>query len=431
MERGFEHEAAGTQVVSAADLRRPARALMLANVVANLIGLASGIALARALGPDDRGEYQVAVLCYGLLPVVLGLGLSTLTANSDPALPRPLHSVLRVCLLLSAGGALASAVLGASFHLRLCALATLTIGALGFMSLDVYHGIFRRHRRYEQLVWMRLIDGGGTSVGIVLLFASGFLSVEGATIFLVFPALALVALLARDVERLAASEEVRPRASGELRATYGANVLRTTGMYSDQIAVLVVLSHRELGIYALAFALAHQLMVIPAGIIALGPEAARRDTADGGIRVQRAVRWTVALGIASSVACLLFGRWFFATIFGDGFTEAGVVASVLLFGVALQGASSILEVAVQANGAPHYAIRARVLGHMFGIAPLLFFLVSPTVQAATLISLGISSATFCILALHYSGLSRRPVWQMLNPLPDKVAFRTLLKLARR
>lgn len=403
-----------------ARLASGARDLIATNLLANLLGLASGVCMARGLGAEGRGTYQIALLYWGLCPGLLTLSLGTmLAARPEPSLQRGWF--LRQAGFFTAAGCLLAAVLPALTSLDGRQALLLAAGAPGFMTTDLVAGRLRQRGDFRNLAVFRLVDTGGGAALIVGLFASGLLTVDSAIAALTGST--ILAVLAVSLRLNLSRHHVPIRLPlRQVVTVHSATVLRILATQGDLVLVAVLLGQADLGRYAVAASLAAQFGILPA---AIAPVMFRSDLrSDGSTKhAEAALQLLGLLAGLGAVACLLLGPSFFTNVFGPGFRDAGAVASLLVVSAGLAGMVLVLEAVAVARGYPSLTLTSRLQS----IPILMLFAVLlvkwPDPRVAALGPVATNACSLTILLRTSTSLGLLDVRRLLKP-------RTLSKSVR-
>lgn len=359
------------------------------SLTANVVGLGSGICLARALATHGRGEYQLATLYWALVPGTLCLSLSTLIAAQAPDLGSSRGWYTRRGLAFVAIGFLVALALAPLDLMPSRVLLILGLGALGYMVSDLVQGRMRQLGDFRSLARFRLIDMAGSSALIICFFLAGRLSVATATFALVATTAAAV-FWSLPRLHLRRDGDVPALAATAIRSVHGATLLRIVTSWSNQLAVVAVLGTSSLGVYAVAGSVAAQFAILPAALGTVGFAAATRDTVDAGRRLERTLRVLISTAALGAIGVWLVGPTFFSAVFGHAFTPAGHVAALLTLNAACEGSLLVMENYLIVRIGPSVALRNRLIGLPSLALSAPIFLVTESLFAAALIPIGMN-----------------------------------------
>ena len=354
-------------------LRRGGIQVLISNLGANVLGLASGICMARALGSSGRGLYQYAALYWALVPGISCLSLGTLIAADARAGPSSLSWYRRSAIRFTVIGVVVAPIMWLVGPLRWPMVLVLALGAPGYMTSDLAQGRLRQRGMFDRLSWFRWIDMGGSSVLIVGLFVSGHLTVLTATVALVATT---VVASGGSVSGLGLRRNApRPHVErGTVGLVHGSTLLRVLTSWTDQLTVGILLGQAALGVYAVAGSMAAQFAVLPAAIATIGFKASQKDESDGGRRLVASLRITAWAAVGGIGITAVVGPGFFDVVFGREFRSAGYIAAPLVVSAGLAGMLMVMETYLISLQHAGLAIRGR-LWSLLGLAVTVPFVV--------------------------------------------------------
>jgi len=409
----------------------------LGSLLALLFGVAVSILLPRVLGPEARGEYQLAVKVAGLVLAVAQWGIPEvlLQALADRRVSQ--GALIGTSLVLGVSGALVVAVaLAAAYPLvqdNLLrgvepVLLVLTLGGsavslIGLLSrrfiqlggrVDVYNGL----------------DIGRTALFLVLVVIGGVLIPQqalGPTVAWLVGEVALAAVATTFLWRkthATTTWSVQPGLGREL-ATAGAPIqFGLLGMFIGSEGGAFVLNASldvsAVGIYSVALSVSRLVLQISVALrTALQPRllANERDSAAMTARVTRhGLLWMVTIACGLALGSPLAGF-----IFGRDFSAVGPILVILLPGMVAYGVWQLLA---------SHLLRIGRRGFLAWVA-WLFGVTSMLLQAVGAQAFGLAGAAFGLSAAYllatlvvlvaFVRLSGRPVRELL-PAPGDLAF---------
>lgn len=363
------------------------------NALLMLMALITGPVQARVLGAEGRGEIAIVLTVLMLGPVLLDFGLSDYVAR-ERARGRSLGTVLGTTLPLAITFSLIGVVLAAPLssllgqdrpvveqYVRITLFAT-PIWVIGWMLI----GAARGEQRWSILYWQRAVTAITSAAAVVGLALLGMLTVESMAI----------AMLAITIPHIAVSLPILRRAGPwrfqrELVApalAFGSRswvtLISSQSNYRlDQLVMAVVVSSRELGLYAVAVGL---VSVLSSFVTAVSLAVMPRVAQEGAQSVPRIVRVS-ALALASGLAGIaLLTPVVVPLLFGAEFNDAVPIVGVLLLGALCIGISQILGSALQGHGRPQDAMRPQLVGLLITIVGLALLLDSFGALGAALVS---------------------------------------------
>lgn len=242
------------------------------NIGRGVIGFASGIIVARALGPLGRGEYSAVTTSALILVMLAAVGMPSALTQARAKVGRSIAELYSASVLVAAAGAVLTLVLGAAFYLvagsrvlRLSQPADLVWVAIVLAPLLVLN-----HWTAVAYLEDRIKEFGLASIAGALFFLgsvaiarlAGQLSASLAIALWAVASILPLAVMVRR-RRLQISPGLREVAVGLIRFSLRANVATLALILVWRVDVLLVdwqRGLRELGLYSVAVALAEILL---------------------------------------------------------------------------------------------------------------------------------------------------------------------------
>ncbi len=338
---------------------------------ATVIGMGTGVVIARFLGPEGKGMFTLALLAPGILQLVLNGGLASANVYytgsrrlspgvimAQALLYTGAATVLAGCaaFALHAHGLPALAFPGVPEKALLAACLVFPAGLLSGYFLAILRGRMRLGSVNAVEVLASLL-----TLCFALLFMAGAgMGLMGAVFAHVLARSAVAALAVR----LAWKEAGPPgpwRDRAALRALLGygfkawtTNFLQFFNYRLDFLVVNFFLGPAGTGIYSISSRMAELLWRFPsaAGFVLL-PSAARKGPDHEGL-VRRAFKANLAITLAGAVFLALAGRPAIVLFYSSSFSGAYLPMLLLLPGVALSGAGRVLTTDLAGRGLPQY-----------------------------------------------------------------------------
>ncbi|MEH3154966.1 MAG: lipopolysaccharide biosynthesis protein [Gordonia paraffinivorans] len=364
-------DASPSRRAAARKLNSPLLITMSRMVVLGL-GLVTAPVLARTLGPGDRGDYAALVAVLAITPVVAGLGVP-MALRRRAALGRDPDATYRtiyrwapsVVVLAVVVGALIASTL---FHHLDRVEQWLLVMCTGVGSLFVYvlcvQSILMVEHRFRGIAVLQGAQGLITSIGILVLWAAGAMSVMALEIlFVVATSTAIVCALLQRV-----SPTPRGRAARALPllresiAYLGTQIADTATPAAPVIVVFALLDSTQAGYFSVAMTISSVPVAVAYAIgSAVYRGAAVATDSERPATVIRAVRSAVicAIVVCGSIMCvtplglpILFGRSFEAAVpaalvmtLGAGFALVSYVCMQVLAASGRAGVMTVWQVA--------------------------------------------------------------------------------------
>lgn len=361
-----------------------------------LAGVASGITLARSLGPQGRGELAVFILWAGILSLLGDLGLGfALCYQAGKGVDR-IDDLWTIAII---GGSAAGAVFGLAGWLTLphfveslrtpaaqvdLAIAILSVpvilvnGAEGYLLLG-------RNLLHDY-------NSSRIATSVSYLIAVGYVAIIAPTVHNF-----VLAYLAGQAAGLGwctllVARRLRPRFHFNRRivpgiVSYGikaqmASIAAQTNLRADQAVMSVLLTPTQLGLYVVAVSIAGVLSPLMNAItIVILPRAARSASNEGAaILIARHVKLAGIIAIPAVFAGLFVMPWILPAFFGRGFAAAVGCAQILLFASIFQGFDALLGNGLRGLGRP--GLPAAAEGAGMAVTLLLLLLLLPRLGIA-------------------------------------------------
>jgi O-antigen/teichoic acid export membrane protein len=403
--------------------RRSVRERLLAPVgfdalvlVANLV---TGVIVARALGPDGRGELTAILIVTQMAGWIFSLGstegITFRLARHPEDGARLLGSWLAVSVPLSiaaiGGGELLLPVLFAAqteSTLDLARIYLLTV------TLQIIHGVVTAILLGDQDFYFfnftRVAAPALIGLAYVCLLLTDGLSVESAVIVNAgATAAALTMAATRAVRRHGLDGPDLPL----LRTTiwYGlrAHSGALTGLVNTRVDLLVVpafLSAGSVGLYSVATNVT-SIIITLTGTAALFvfPVAARRREMSAAT-VIRTVHAIFAIGLTIAIALAILAEVALALVYGSEFRDAATALRLLLPGSVLYAAAVALWSGLLAADRPFLSTATEGTGAVLTVAGLLLFLESGGITAAAVVSTCAYATVFAMSLVLYRRVAK-------------------------
>ncbi|MEX5719288.1 hypothetical protein [Geodermatophilus maliterrae] len=370
-----------------------------------LAGLLSGVLLARELGVVGRGDYSRVQVLYVLAPHLLSLGVPLALLPRSAAGPEPRIVLLHVVLAWTALAGLGLVVITPSSASYVVALLMIGPVLVGWSE-----SFLVRSARETWVQPLRTVDVVSSSVAITVVGLLGTLSIEVAVVCLFLPTVAMrvpIVVWLRHGLR-------GPTHAGRSLYRHGAarlwprELLGAVGFHADLIAAMLLLSPRELGVYAVASAIGRLGM---APYHAFYGESLRSVASGSALRVTllRLVPVPTGMSLLGVAGLVLVGGPLVSLVFGEQYASAGPLAAALLAAFACGGLASLLETLITAGLPAAASVRPRLVSLLAGcgVWAAAYWLDLGLVGVV----LGLAVTNVLVLTLTAFDLSRRsPAW---------------------
>jgi O-antigen/teichoic acid export membrane protein len=377
------------------------------NIGILLLGFVTGPLQARALGPAGRGNLAAILLPLTLAPTVLSLGLGTYIVREAArgrhlgALAGSVGSLLVLIGVVAAmaGPSVASLFAGGRhvvYVYVLIGFALMPISMASWVLIDMANGL----ERWRSLVYSRVIPPLVSVVGIIVLYATGTLTVATAALIsmagglvAVVPLLGVAKGIGRPrFERAMAGESVR----FGFRAWLG-GLGSLANVRLDQILMTRLVAPQELGLYVVAVTVSGFFVnpVVSAMTSALAPRFAQGEPQ----LVARVVRTTI-LGVAVMGAAVAVVTPVLVTVlFGGEFHDSISLAWILILGSVPLAGVSVLSSALTIGGHPGFSAVSELVALAITVPALIFALPRYGATGAAVVSSTTYAINFAFLGV--------------------------------
>lgn len=408
------------------------------NVAVAVLAFANVLVIARALGPEGRGDVALLTTIALLSAALANLGVQQANVNFASRSPelRPALTANSLLLSLVLGGVAIAAVAGfiavvpqargdADASLLWVALAVIPILILGTYLQDLVLADYEFV--LANAAWL-LAPAANLGVNLVLAGAGRLTTGAAVVAWALAQSAATALLVARVVLRPPAlthpDAALARRMLGFGVKTHPGRIMMYGNFRLDQWIVGAVSGSRELGLYSIAVAWAEVLFFLPTSLVRVQrPTLARLTRGAAGARAALAFRASLLLTAAIVFGLVLAAPLLTASIFGEEFRGAADDLRILALGGFGVVALKILGNAMTAQGMP--------LREMSGIAAafvatmLLDVLLIPPyggLGAAIASAAAYAVGGVAIAALFWRMFDRTA--KELVPRPDDVAWLT-------
>lgn len=377
------------------------------NGLVMLLAFVSAPILARALGPDGRGNLQAILLPVTLAPVVFGLGLGTYVtrqAARGKSLPVLLGSVGPLVLSLGIVAALLGPAIAALFAGGRDVVYTYVLVGFLLMPLSLLSLLLQNFatglERWTMVVMARVVAVVMSTIGIVVLFLLGELTVASTAIVMlaagllsVVPVLPLV----RELGRPRFSREVaRESIPFGLKAWVG-GLGSVANVRLDQVLMIRFVEPRELGLYVVAFTVS-SFFISPV-ISALSAGMMPRFASSEPALVARVLRTTIAGVAFVSAVIAVAAPLIIHVLFGGEFADALPMTWLLLVATVPLAGVTVLSTALTSSGYPGFSAGSELVTLLVTVPCLLLTLSTHGAIAAAAISIVAYGAGFAWLLI--------------------------------
>jgi len=389
-----------------------------------VIGVGTGMITARALGPHDRGLFQMLVLLPTMLSNFAKLGIPQAAVYSMRRRGADASTVVSNALWFAVVLGLLMALV--CYAGREWLLARVIKGApesalipmlllLPFVLMQVYLlGIVQAMERFREYNFQQVVPNVLALVGmaVVLLWLHGGLL--GAVLTQAAIVVFVTVWLAVRVHRLAPIRwRYDPALGREMLAFGGKSYVQTLAatlhLRIDQYMIGYLLDPTQVGLYAVAVNLTNLLLRVPDALgTVLFPRLAGASEERAHAATAQVSRLTIALVVAGCIGFLVFGPFAIPLLFGARFRGAIAPMLVLLPGIVMMSLYLILSRNFTSRNRQQINIVAAALALGINIGSNLWLIPHYGIvgaAASSCLSYGVAALVLLVAFLRESGVS--------------------------
>ena len=386
-----------------------------ANGVALAANLLTGILVARALGPQGRGELTAIMILPQVLGWVFAMGCAQAVSYRLARAPEEGPSLFSTWLLMLSVLGIVAIVIGEallptlfdaqSTDARAAARVYLLLVLLVLFA-ELLNGMLLGRGDVLFYNLMRIGWAGGVALAYVILVAVGSFTVvialvASAAVSAVLTVVTLVRVIGQVGLGPPSAALGRSSLSYGVRA-HGANVSGLVNQRLDLFIIPAFLSASTIGLYSIATNVSFIVITIAGAIsVIVLPAAARRDPEAGNRLVIASLHVTLLLGAAMAAVFALGADILLPLIYGSGFEGSALPLRLLLPGAVLYAGAGILWSGLYAANRPLTATVTQVPGLVVTIAGLVILLPSNGIEAVALVSTVSYSLVFVTALVLY------------------------------
>jgi O-antigen/teichoic acid export membrane protein len=398
-----------------------------------LVNLATGILIARVLGPSGRGALTAVLAVPPVVAWVFEMGcVAAVTyhqARRPADAPRLVGTWLVICLPLAIAGTVAGWLLlphllaAQSEH-------TLTLARLVMLALtitfvaDLMNGVVLGDQDFGFYNGLRVLQPLAVAVTFGTLWVVGALTVSSAVAATVaVTAGATVALSFRVLRRHGLGRPSRAIARTTLWYGVRAHSTSTAGIVNTRLDVMIIpafLGAASVGLYSVATNVSWMVASVSASLGSIVFPAAAARGLEGRYTVVKSLYATLALAIVLAAAIAAIAGVAVRLVYGADFAGSVTPLRILLIGTVLYAAGSVACSGLYAVNRPFTAALAQFTAAAVTVAGLLLFLRSGGIEAAAIVSTVAYGLVFVLAVVLYrrtAGLT----WRELVPAPSVMA----------
>ena len=383
--------------VDSKSLLHNAGKVLSSNLIRTLIGIASGVLLARYLGPDQRGQLGALMVVPSMLVSLLNLGIRQSVVRELGKQDFPAKHIVRTVVVMSfwlsvvavAVGFLVFSVFYATEPLLFILLATSVTPAIlttslfsGIMLANNSIGVYSRIRVYPQT-----LQFAGVLI-LVVLFAfkiTGALVAQVVAHYLV-ACYAMLWLMGQSKDNGGFRFDIARRLTS-VGLVYAIALFSLALNYRVDIILLRHYSTMsQIGQYTIGVGLAEQLWQIPAAIgVLLFAKSSRRGDNDIEF-VARVLRLNLLVALGLSGLLFAFSQYLVPFIYGPDYAESVRVVRTIIPGIFIFTIFKILHSDLAGRGKPQVALFVMIPAVLLNIILNIVLIPSHGAQGAALAS---------------------------------------------
>jgi O-antigen/teichoic acid export membrane protein len=422
-------------------LTGPLATSFVASGLIQCINVATGVILARELGPSSRGELAAIILWPSILAVVGSIGVSDaatyLAARNKGSIGELFGSLIAIAalqsvLLVAIGVSIYPVILGRHHEMDLGAAYLFLLFIPIYLAYAYVICLLNGLQAFGWFNLLRVLPIAFPALGLGVLALRSELTIEtGVIAYLVGNSIALLAAVSTFL-RTFRPRHIRPvgTLSKEMLA-YGIRS-HTTAIASllnqrlDQLLISVLLAPARLGLYvtAVTFTSPTNLIGSSVSLVALPVLARMEPGAQRTAAASRYAAYALGASVVVTIPILLFTPELIGFFFGSAFVSASAACRVLLLAGIVLTMNRVFGSILKAVGRPldaGVAEFAGVVATMGSLAILLpkFGLIGAA--AASLLAYGIVSAWMFVRVTRVLGVSAREAFRFRGASPAKGA----------
>ncbi len=364
-----------------------------ASAAIQLLNVATGVVLARQLGPSARGELAGVLLWPALLAAVGSLGLVEATTYHAARGTEPVGKIVGTSLAIAAaqslilvgiGLGLVPAVLShygpSAVHAAWLFLGFIPLNLVTLYLMATLNGL----HRFGSFNVLRLQVIVGSAAGLLLLAVAHRLSPRTAVFAYLGSNLVTAATAAALVGRVSLSPIGFDSSLARKLLVFGlkshsANLSSLVNERLDQLVISAFLAPARLGLYVIAITLTSLTGLIGGSVamVAMPTLAGLPSARERSQAARRFVALTIAISALVTVPLILLTPTLIGLFFGSAFSGAADVARVLLVAAVILSTNRVLTAILTGIGRPLDAgigetiALAATLGGLAALLPVL------------------------------------------------------------
>ena len=354
-------------------------------VILSLVGLASSIIVARAIGPEGKGLFSLAILAAAVVFNATSLGIGTgsgyFLGGKKIALESLAGNWLTLSLLIGISVMFVSMLLAPSIIPHILpsvpvwfVIATLTTVPFRILSYN-FQSLFKANndfRRFNMLELVKPVTFLVVFLILMVLYPDRKIEMAVVSFLVSYAAVGLFAigLIARVVK-------LRIRWAGGLARSavsfgvqgYLASFLGFLNLRLDLLLVNLFLEPMYVGYYSISVIVAEKIWYIPDILsVVTYPRVAHAEKEEANRYTSIVSRQTILIVLLGCVGILIFGRFLVGFLFSERFLPAVIPLFLLLPGIFSRSLARVISSDLLARGYPRVNLWAGLVALISNVA---------------------------------------------------------------
>lgn len=379
-----------------------------------LLNLITGIAIARALGPEGRGEIAAILLLAQMAGWLFSIGsteavsyrLARNPADGGRLLGSWAALVIPLALAAVVVAELIVPVLFAAQTEAMIALARIYVAVVALMiAQSVLNGMLLGDQDFLVYNLVRFVSPALIAAAYIALWASGGLSVEIAlTINATAVAASVVVATARSLGRHGIARPSGPLLRETLWYGVRAHGGSIAGLVNNRLDLLIVpafLGAASVGLYSVATNVTSVIGTLTGTIAILVLPVAARRREKSARTVIRTLHAVLLIGVLIAIPLELLADVALRLVYGSEFGAAATSLRIMLPGEVLDAGAMVLWSGLLAANRPFLSSVAGAPAAILTVVGLILFLEKGGIEAAAMVSTTAYTVVFVISILLY------------------------------
>ncbi|NNV07401.1 flippase [Geobacillus sp. MMMUD3] len=363
------------------------------NIITILLGFASAIIIARALGPEKQGIYALIVLLPNMLFTFLNIGVSSASVYYIGKEKYSLETIVSTNVFLALMMSVVSIIVGVLgislfkgiFFKDVPAIYLfLILSSLPFLFANSFlQAIFQG---LQEFGIFNLVSISGSIVNLIFLVVGVFflkLGVIGAmAAFLasvITPLLLLIFFLKKKHISIDARYMSVEFIKDSLLYGYKAHLSNILAFLNYRIDILIIsyfLSPIAVGVYNVAVSIAEKLWIVsqPVSSVLFPRISSAKDDTERNSLTAKVARNVLSLSIIVGIGLFFVSDLLISIMFGEKYEEAANLIKILLLGITLFSAERILSNDLAGRGKPELNLYTSLFTVVINIVLNLLFI---------------------------------------------------------